>query len=74
MNLLLIMNPINTKDNSLKFNYSSSLALIPFAILSLNNQGDFITALFLGFALRSFRDNIFQYPQRWQKKSITEAI
>lgn len=69
MNLLLIFNPINTRDKSSKFNYSSSFALIPFAILSFNNQGDFITALFLGFTLRALRDNIYQYLQRGQKNS-----
>ena len=71
MNLLLIINPINRQDNSYRFNHSYSLALIPFAILSFNNQGDFITALFLGFTLRALRDNICQYLQIGRKQLTT---
>jgi len=54
--VLILLNPINrTSKDSLSKN-NNILVLLPVFILSFDNQGDFITTLFLGFAFRGVKD------------------
>ncbi len=54
--VLLLLNPINrTSRESLSQN-NNILILLPVLILAFDNQGDYITVLFLGFGFRALKD------------------